>query len=164
MCYDIFYQITLETLEEYFGSIVFDDPQLEMDFDLTIHVIAQAHKKYPVVIFEDGVYKCKMFDWGLISKGMKTPEVIKARRRSMCNAQSERIVMDTKSVWHSVRYQRCLIPVNGIFEHRAIKGWKNKVPYYIRLKGRQMFCIPAYTIILPIRRTSRPAKSPALMC
>jgi putative SOS response-associated peptidase YedK len=142
MCYDISYRINLQTLEDYFGDLVFDDPQMEMDFDLTEHVIAQAYKKYPVVLFDEGVLKCKMFEWGLISKGMKTPDVIKKRRNSMCNAQSERIVQDKISAWHSIRHQRCLIPVNGIFEHRAIKGWKNKVPYYVRLKNRPMFCIP----------------------
>jgi putative SOS response-associated peptidase YedK len=142
MCYDIAYTITLESIEDYFGNIVFDDPQLEMDFDVTIHVIAQAHKKGLIVTRQDGIYRGKISEWGLISKGMKTPEIIKVRRRSMCNAQSERIVGDDKSAWHSIRHQRCLIPVAGIYEHRAIKGWKNKVPYFVTLKDRNMFCIP----------------------
>jgi putative SOS response-associated peptidase YedK len=32
--------------------------------------------------------------------------------------------------------------VTGIYEHREVKGWKNKVPYHIKLKGRDLFCIP----------------------
>lgn len=142
MCYDISYRITLETLDEYFEGLILDDPQTQIDFDLSIHMMAQAHRKSLVVVKENGQYHGKMFEWGVISKGMKTPELVKARRRTMCNAQSERVVKDDKSAWYSIRNQRCLVPVNGIFEHRAIKGWKNKVPYYVQLKGREMFCLP----------------------
>jgi putative SOS response-associated peptidase YedK len=150
MCYDISYQITLESIEDYFGNIVFDDPQIEMDFVITLHVIAQAHQKGLIVINDGETYRGKMSEWGLISKGMKTPELIKIRRRGMCNAQSERVVADRQSAWHGIRNQRCLIPVTGIFEHRKINGWKNKVPYYIRLKGRDMFCIPGLYNYSPV--------------
>ena len=37
---------------------------------------------------------------------------------------------------------RCLIPVTGFYEHREIKGWKKKVPYFIRLTKQPMFFIP----------------------
>ena len=60
----------------------------------------------------------------------------------MCNARSEKIVDDHKSYWHRIRKQRCLIPVTGIFEHREVKGFKNKIPYFIKLRSREMFCIP----------------------
>jgi putative SOS response-associated peptidase YedK len=142
MCYDISYQVPLEMITDYFGDIVLDDPIDQIDFDVTTHMIAQAYKKQLIVIHDGEVYRGKMSEWGLISKGMKTPEIIKKRRNWMCNAQSERIVEDKASAWHSLRHQRCLIPVTGIFEHREIKGWKNKVPYYVTLKDREMFCIP----------------------
>lgn len=142
MCYDISYQIPIDTIEAYFGDIIFDDPVDQIDFDVSLHVIAQAYKKQLIVIHDGTIYRGKMSEWGLISRGMKTPELIKKRRNWMCNAQGERIVQDKTSAWHAVRHQRCLIPVTGIFEHREIKGWKNKVPYYVRLKGRDMFCIP----------------------
>lgn len=142
MCYDISYRIQLETIQSYFGDILLDDPQISIDFDLSIHLMAQAYQKSLVVINENGQLKGKMFEWGLISKGMKTPAIVRARRASMCNAQSERIVKDFKSAWHSIRHQRCLVPVNGIFEHRKVKGITNSIPYYIELKGREMFCLP----------------------
>jgi len=63
-------------------------------------------------------------------------------RKSMVNARSEKILEDKRSFWNRIRKKRCLIPVTGIYEHREIKGWKNKVPYHIQLKGRPMFCIP----------------------
>ena len=128
MCYDISYRITLESIEDYFGNIEID-PQLDIDFSVSIHVLAQAYKKHPIVIFEDGKYKLKAFEWGVIADYMDTPEKIKKMRNSMCNARGEKIIDDKKSYWHRIRRKRCLIPVNGIFEHREIKGWKSKVPY-----------------------------------
>lgn len=56
----------------------------------------------------------------------------------MANAQSERVLGDQKSYWHRLRTNRCLIPVSGTYEHREIRGWKNKVPYYIWMKDRSI--------------------------
>lgn len=149
MCYDISYKITLDSIEEYFEQIEIDS-QLEFDFETSIHVLAQSHRKYPVVIFEDGKYKLLPFEWGVIAEYMDSPEKIKKMRSSMCNARSEKILGDKRSYWHRIRKRRCLIPVNGIFEHREIKGWKNKVPYYVQQKGRSMFCIPGLYQYSPI--------------
>ncbi len=141
MCYDISYKITLESIEEYFGDIEIDS-QIEMDFSTSIHMLAQAYRKQPVVILEDGRYKLKAFEWGVIADYMDSPEKVMKMRSSMCNARSEKILDDGRSYWHRIRRKRCLIPVNGIFEHREIKGWKNKVPYYVQLRNRPMFCLP----------------------
>lgn len=149
MCYDISYKITLDSLEEYFGGMLETDPQLEIGFERE-HVIAQSFARYPVVLLEDGKYKLKLFEWGVIADYMDTPEKIKKMRSSMCNARSEKIIADKKSVWHRLRRKRCLVPVNGIFEHREIRGWKNKVPYYVELKGRKMFCLPGLYNYSPV--------------
>jgi len=42
-------------------------------------------------------------------------------------------IFDPKMPWYDIRHQRCLIAVRGIMEHREIKGFKNKVPYFIKL-------------------------------
>jgi putative SOS response-associated peptidase YedK len=63
-------------------------------------------------------------------------------RKSMVNARSEKILEDKRSIWNRIRKTRCLIPVTGIYEHREIAGWKNKVPYHVHLKDRPMFCLP----------------------
>jgi putative SOS response-associated peptidase YedK len=60
----------------------------------------------------------------------------------MLNARSERILEDTKSYWYKIRNRRCLIPLNGFYEHRAVKGFKNKIPYFITLKSQAMFFLP----------------------
>ncbi len=150
MCYDIAYSITLESLEDYFGNIVIDDPQIEMDLDLSLHILAQSFSKNVVVINEDNVLKAKRFEWGIIADYMDTPEKIKKMRSMMCNAQSEKVLCDRRSYWHRIRHQRCLIPVKGIYEHREVKGWKNKVPYFVTLKNRDIFCIPGLYHYAPV--------------
>jgi putative SOS response-associated peptidase YedK len=140
MCYDLSFKTSIKTIQDYFPEMKIDG-QLKFDFDYP-HVLAQAFAKFPVVIFEDATYKLKNFEWGLIADYMNSPEKIKQGRQWMCNAQSEKIFNDKKSYWHRIRRERCLIPVTGIYEHREIKGWKNKVPYYVWLKGREMFCLP----------------------
>ena len=149
MCYDISFSSNIEKITEYLPELVIE-PQLSIDFDLTIHVQAQAYRKYPVILFDDGAHKLKLFEWGVIADYMNTPEKIKQSRQYMCNAQSEKIINDKKSFWQKIRSKRCLIPVTGIYEHREIKGWKNKVPYFIHLKDRPMFCIPGLYHYSPI--------------
>jgi len=140
MCYDISFKSSVKTVRDYFPEIIID-PQLTLDFD-NVHVLAQSFSRNPVVIFEDATYKLKNFEWGVIADYMNSPEKIKQGRAWMCNAQSEKIIGEKKSFWHRIRKKRCLIPVSGIYEHREIKGWKNKVPYFVQLKDRELFCLP----------------------
>ncbi|HWC54421.1 MAG TPA: SOS response-associated peptidase family protein [Chitinophagaceae bacterium] len=148
MCYDISFKTSMKTIRDYFPSIQ-TDPQIQMDFD-NIHVLAQSFSKVPVIIFEDATYKLKYFEWGVIADYMNTPEKIKQSRQWMCNAQSEKILGDKRSYWHRIRKNRCLVPVTGFYEHREIKGWKNKVPYFIKLKNREIFCIPGLYHYSPV--------------
>jgi putative SOS response-associated peptidase YedK len=91
------------------------------------------------VINEDGQYKIKLFEWGVIADYMNTPEKIKEYRTSMANARREKIIEDKRSVWHRLRHQRCLVFTTGFFEHRDIGG-KKKLPYFIKVKDEQIFC------------------------
>ena len=141
MCYDISFTTTIETVLDYLPDLV-PDPQIRLDYNTYEHVMAQAFRKYPVVLFEDGQYKMKLFEWGVIPEYMNTPEKIKKGRNSMCNARAEKIVEDKRSYWHRIRRHRCLIPVTGIFEHREVRGFKTKVPYLVRVKDRTVFFLP----------------------
>lgn len=149
MCYDISFTSSIELITDYLPGLVID-PGLRFDFDATEHVLAQAFRRYPVIIREEGEYKLKEFEWGVIADYMNTPEKVKKGRALMCNAQSEKILNDNRSYWKRIRHKRCLVPVTGFFEHREIKGWKNKVPYFIRLKDRKLFCIPGLYSYSPI--------------
>lgn len=109
------------------------------DFEPTWHQVAQSWHPFPVVIFEDGKTKLKYFEWGLIADYMNTNEKVKQYRSSMANARSEKIVDDSRSVWHRLRNQRCLVFTTGFFEHREV-GWKKKLPYFITVKNTPVFC------------------------
>lgn len=141
MCLDISYYSALELIDGYFPDLVHDG-EINFDLDMGVHFMALGFNRYPIITWENGHYHRKNFEWGIIAEYMDTPEKIKAMRKSMVNARSEKILDDKRSFWHRIRKTRCLIPVTGIYEHREIKGWKNKVPYHIQLKDRPMFCIP----------------------
>ena len=149
MCYDISFSTTVETIADYLPEMEIS-PQLGFDFESSIHVLAQSYNKYPIILQDDGKFKLKAFEWGVIADYMNTPEKIKKGRQWMCNAQSEKVVGDRKSYWNRIRRHRCLIPVTGTFEHREVKGIKNKIPYFVKVKGRELFCIPGLYHYSPI--------------
>jgi len=137
MCYDISFSTNIEMVTDYIPDLVVD-PQIDLSYEFNLHVQAQAYRKCAVVVQEDGVKKLKPFEWGVVADYMNTPELVKKNRQWMCNAQSEKI-LDKKSYWYRIRKKRCIIPARGFFEHREVKGMKNKVPYYIQLEDRPMF-------------------------
>ena len=141
MCLDISYYSALQLIDNYFPDLIHDG-EINFDLDMGIHFMALGHSRYPIITFENEHYHRKYFEWGIIAEYMDTPEKIKAMRKSMVNARSEKILEDKRSFWHRIRKTRCLIPVSGIYEHREIKGWKNKVPYHVGLKDRPIFFLP----------------------
>jgi putative SOS response-associated peptidase YedK len=141
MCLDIAFYSALQLIDDYFPNLTHDG-EIGFDLDMGMHFMALGHNRYPVIVSENDRYHRKYFEWGIITEYMDTPEKIKTMRKSMVNARSEKILEDKRSIWNRIRKKRCLIPVTGIYEHREIEGWKNKVPYYVRLKDRPMFCIP----------------------
>jgi putative SOS response-associated peptidase YedK len=142
MCLDISYYSELELLDDYFSPLVHDQ-EIDFDMDLGIHVLAMGYKRFPVILYKEGGFHRNYFEWSVIANYMDTPEKIKMQRSKMANARAEKIIEDKRSFWHRLRKNRCLVPVTGIYEHRHINGWKNKVPYYIQLRGRMIFCLPA---------------------
>jgi putative SOS response-associated peptidase YedK len=151
MCLDIAFYSALQLIDDYLPNLTHDG-EISFDLEMGMHFMALGHSRYPVIVLENDRYHRKYFEWGIITEYMDTPEKIKAMRKSMVNARSEKILVDKRSFWHRIRRKRCLIPVTGIYEHREISGWKNKVPYYVRLKDRPMFCIPGlyhYNTTLP---------------
>lgn len=141
MCYDLSFSSNLEKISDYIPHLAIEAQLNVPFFEASEHVIAQGYRPYPIVLFLEGSYRLKAFEWGVIADYMNTPEKIRDMRSQMCNSRSEKI-LDKKSYWYRIRTHRCLIPVTGIFEHRQIKGWKNKVPYFVRIKKRSMFFIP----------------------
>jgi putative SOS response-associated peptidase YedK len=124
-------------------------PPNTIQFEPTYHKVAQSFAPWPVVIKEDGEYKIKLFEWGVIADYMNTPEKIKEYRTSMANARSEKITDDKRSIWHRIRNQRCLVFTTGFFEHRDI-GAKKKLPYFIKIKEEEIFCFAGLYNYSPI--------------
>jgi len=142
MCYDISFTTDLEEISEYLPDLIFDG-QLRFSFDAT-HIMGHGFGEHPIIYRhrEDKQLHCRMMEWGCIPFYVKDEKKFARQRASMLNTRSERILGDEKSYWFKIRNRRCLIPVTGIYEHRAIRGWKNKVPYFIRLKQQPLFFLP----------------------
>jgi putative SOS response-associated peptidase YedK len=148
MCYDISFQVSIRELADYFPDLVYDE-QIKMDFDGT-HIMGHSYGDHPIIYRakEDQLLHCRAMEWGCIPFYVKDEKQFIRQRASMLNARSERVLEDEKSYWYKIRNRRCLIPVTGIYEHRAIKGWKKKVPYFIKLKKQPMFFIPGlYSVV-----------------
>lgn len=115
---------------------------LNFDFQPTYHIEGHVYPKWPVLINEDGCLKLKHFEWGVVAPYMKgdTLADLKKDRKWMLNIRSEKILGE-KKYWNRIRGKRCLVPLNGFYEFRDV-GWKTKVPYFVRLKGRETFLLP----------------------
>lgn len=143
MCYDISFQAKVKELSAYFPGLIYDD-QVEINFNAAIHIIGHAFGEHPVIYknSETGMLHARLMEWGVIPFYVKEEQKFLRQRASMLNARSERILEDKTSYWHKIKNRRCLIPVSGFYEHREIKGWKKKVPYFIELKKQKMFFLP----------------------
>ena len=131
MCYDISFSTRYELISKYVPDLVID-PQIGIQFDMTMHLQIREEKDCPVIIMKGGRPYLIPMKWGInVGGGILS-----------FNAQSERILGDKKSAWYKRRENRCLVPVSVIFEHREIKGWKKKVPYYIWIKDKNLFLLP----------------------
>jgi putative SOS response-associated peptidase YedK len=81
----------------------------------------------------------KLFRWGLIPYFMKDQAKAMQLRVSTLNCISEEMYDKSSFKDAAKNAQRCLIPTTGFFEWRWLdeKG-KNKVPYYVSLKGQKI--------------------------
>lgn len=156
MCYDISFTVAIKELADYFPNLVFDS-QLQLDLEAAVHIMGHAYGEHPIIYRnrDDGALHCRLMEWGCIPYYIKDEEAFARQRASMLNARSERILDDPKSYWYKIRNRRCLIPVSGIYEHRSIRGWKKKVPYFIQLKGQPLFCLPGlYSVAELVDKTT----------
>lgn len=145
MCLDISFKIdiTEDSLYDYLPGLK-TDPQLSVDFSGSAHVQAHSRPKTRIILAgEDGHPRLTTMRWGVLMKFMfRDPVSFNKYANNMYNARAENI-FEPRSAWHRIRSHRCLIDTPGIYEHRAIPGWKHKVPYYIRLRNRKRMLIPA---------------------
>ncbi|MNJ95320.1 hypothetical protein D3C87_130300 [compost metagenome] len=144
MCWDISLHSDIEIVKRAFPDLTDMRFDKEMDMRYYENVQAITFPPYPIIYREkeSGQLGLVEMEWGVLPTYIKDPKEQTDRRRNQVNVRSERILGDSKSLWSRLKNQRCLIPVSGTFEHRAIKGWKKKVPYYIAEKDRDIFYVP----------------------
>ena len=70
MCYDLALAARLDAIADAFAEMEVD-PGLYRSYESFLHTQAQAHRKHPIVLFEEG-YKLKPFEWGVIADYMNT--------------------------------------------------------------------------------------------
>jgi len=149
MCHDLsFTANTVHFITDILPGIILDG-QLGIDFCTTAHVLSMSNRKCLCIYNRNGKPHLNEFEWGLVADYMNTPELIKKYRIQMANARKENI-LDRKSAWYKIRNNRCLIAVDGIYEHRNVTGWKNKIPYFIKLKNSNHLFLPGLYNFSPV--------------
>jgi putative SOS response-associated peptidase YedK len=85
---------------------------------------------------ESGERTLQLLRWGLIPSWVKDAK----GGRKPINARAETI---TSSPMFKAAYakRRCLLPIDGFFEWKAIKGSKTKQPYALAMKDRSPFAV-----------------------
>lgn len=112
----------LALLKKYDATFQFED---------LYQISAFAHPK--VIIYQNNKpYEPGISQWGLIPDWAKEPEKI---WNSTLNARGETI-FEKSSFRKSAETKRCLIPVEGFYEHHDYKG--KKYPFYISRKDGEV--------------------------
>ncbi|WP_432327732.1 SOS response-associated peptidase [Mucilaginibacter sp. P25] len=102
----------------------------------------ESFPTHPIVVNRQMLALANM-SWGVVPIFVDDPKQRQIQRRNYVNARSERVIEDKRSYWYKLRKNRCLIPATGIYEHRKVQGFKNKIPYHVSLVGREQFYVPA---------------------
>ena len=156
MCYDISLITPLTAVAANFPGIIMDE-DISMDTEKSIHLIGHSYGEHPIIFKnrEDLQLHCRLMEWGCIPFYIKDEGSFLKQRAFMLNARSERILEDKNSYWHKIRNRRCLVPIDGFYEHRKVQGFKNKIPYYITVKKQPLFFLPGlYSVVeLPDKQT-----------
>ncbi len=126
MCYDIqqMGDKIRRQAERQLGIEQVDFGQMEFNF---FHVSGFSHPSL-LAISSDNPKRLCTLRWGLIPPWVRGPEEAEKISRQTLNARSDG-VFSKPSFRNAIRNKRCLIPVNGFFESRDIRG--KKFPYFI---------------------------------
>ena len=145
MCYHKSFKSEVEELYRYLPYMAYKKyEQGKLSFRPSAHFADYTHSNYPVIFFDKETNRQTLtfMEWGIIPHHIQDEKEYRAKRLSMTNIRSERILDDKNSYWNSILHNRCLIPMNGFYEYREIKGWEHKVPYYIHIPSQPIFFVP----------------------
>lgn len=103
------------------------------DFILPAFNIAPTTRVPIIIRNEDGTLEGHRARWGLIPHWWKRPEP----PTLSFNARSEEA--RDKPMWRdALQSQRCLMPVRGWYEWRAVEGVKVKQPYFVHVPAEEV--------------------------
>ncbi len=136
MCYHKSSNFKSIELNEYYDTYFPEQIASEWDGAKHFHDNGFDHNLSPVLTNE-GI---GFFRWGLVPHFAKSVEDANILRVKNLNCRSEE--MYEKNTWKPSleSHQRCLIPLTGFFDHHwnDAKG-KDKIPYYVKVKGQNIF-------------------------
>lgn len=143
MCYDISFSSDIESIYTLLPHLRIEE-QIKINYQFSDHIIGHSYGELPIILnnMHTGEQELSLFEWGVIPHYEKDPTAFQKMRPNWLNIRSERILGDPKSYWYKIRKNRCLLPITGTYEHRAIPGWKKKVPYFIKPKAQELFFLP----------------------
>lgn len=124
MCGRFAFDVDLETLKGRFSAGA-EFQSLQPHFNVAPGMMM------PIIV-RNSPNKAILARWGLIPSWSKDPNI--AYRT--VNARAEGIA-DKPAFRGSFKHTRCLVPATGFFEWKHVN--KEKIPYYIRLKDRDLF-------------------------
>jgi putative SOS response-associated peptidase YedK len=140
MCYTVNAKATIEELNKRYNATN-ETPEVHKQFYKLSGFNAKAtlikdYPKLPVLTCsQDHVFT--YMQWGLLPF-WTTQDKAHVFVINNLNAKSETI-FEKKSFAPSLKNKRCIIPVTGFFESRECN--KESYPYYIRLKGEEIFSL-----------------------
>ncbi|MCF0075602.1 SOS response-associated peptidase [Dyadobacter sp. CY261] len=140
LCYDISLHSDIELTKEIFPKV--KDQRVSLIPPGGDHVLSFGFPEYPIISRQGSELILSEMEWSVDPVYEKDPVERKKKRIRMADMRSERVLEDKRSFWYKLRTNRCLIPVSGTYEHRAIQGWAQKVPYYIWPKDRKIQFLP----------------------
>ncbi|MBK8497517.1 MAG: SOS response-associated peptidase [Flavobacteriales bacterium] len=144
MCYSTSLDRDVKALEKAMHKRMLEESrriELPYQFELPLgQTSAFARPAWPVVTSRDP-QRISVLRWGLLPRFVRTEEEAKEflKKAPTFNAISEEVAAKRTFKNAFEKGQRCLIPVTNFYEWRH-EG-KQKIPYSIRLKGADIFCL-----------------------
>ncbi len=137
MCYDISIYYDPEILEKRFKAHL--DPVLghNKDYPRHYHANGYDHPNIPVITAQEPE-KIQFFSWGLVPWWVKDPSEAARISNQTLNAKGE-TVFEKPAFKDSIMDNRCLVLVNGFFEHHHHNG--RTYPYFVGLKEHNPFAL-----------------------
>jgi putative SOS response-associated peptidase YedK len=127
-------RFVLESIDEVFQRFRLSGSEDLMGNIRPRYNIAPSHYAYIISRNAKQENRLEMMKWGLVPSWSKDPKV----GNRMINARVETIAIKP-SFKHILKTNRCLVPCSGFYEWKAVDT--KKVPHYIGLKNRKIFCL-----------------------